>query len=217
MKYRKKSLQHRFAEYIILAGKGYWSTRIVTGKSLRQKQKASNLFYEAEFEEDPLRRIEYLSQAIALDPTDADFFMNRGIDYGSTNQPDKAEADYEKALQLSPRYPLIYNNRGYLHYTQQKYAESIPDFDRAISLDPEYITAYLNRGAAYGMMGQHERALADFNKAMEIDPENMLSYLNRGIYYMNIGQKELARQDLQKVLANEDNPLAKQYLEACSE
>ena len=67
------------------------------------------------------------------------------------------------------------------------------------------------------MMGQHEKAMADFNKAIEIDPENMQGYLNRGIYYMNIGQKELARQDLQKVLENEDNPMAKQYLEACSE
>ena len=116
MKYRKKASCHHSAEYyIFLAGRGYCSTRIALGKSLRQKQKASNLFYEAESEEDPLRRIEYLSQAIALDPTDVDFFMNRGIDYGSTNQPDKAEADYAKALQLSPRYPLIYNNRGYLH------------------------------------------------------------------------------------------------------
>ncbi len=46
------------------------------------------------------------------DLNDADAYLNRGIVYQRKGQYDQAISDYNKALEINPRYALAYYNRA---------------------------------------------------------------------------------------------------------
>ena len=50
--------------------------------------------------------------AIALDPQDADYYINRGASYDALAQYELARKDYNTALRLCPNNPDAYHNRG---------------------------------------------------------------------------------------------------------
>ena len=57
-------------------------------------------------------------------------------------------ADYDKAIELDPKYAAAYNNRGWVYYLKKDYARAIADYDRALQLDPNFALARNNRALA---------------------------------------------------------------------
>jgi len=56
--------------------------------------------------------------------------------------------DYNKAIELNPKYPEAYNNRGFAKVELKDYKAAIQDYTKAIELNPNYADAYNNRGIA---------------------------------------------------------------------
>ena len=52
------------------------------------------------------------SDAIELNPNDAEAYNNRGVAYSNKGDYDRAIADYTKAIELNPDYVEAYSNRG---------------------------------------------------------------------------------------------------------
>jgi tetratricopeptide (TPR) repeat protein len=50
---------------------------------------------------------------------------------------DRAVNDFNRAIELDPRYALAYGNRGLALLRQGKDAEAEKDFERAVALRPE--------------------------------------------------------------------------------
>ena len=61
---------------------------------------------------DPKKAIEYLSNAVRLQPYDAIAYNNRGIAYADLGDYQSAIEDYNQAIRLKPDYADAYNNRG---------------------------------------------------------------------------------------------------------
>ena len=74
-------------------------------------------------------------------------------------QHQEAIADYDKAIELNPKYFNAYYNRGTAKDGLKQYKESIADYDKAIELDPKYFDAYYNRGFAYLELAQKKKKL----------------------------------------------------------
>ncbi len=74
---------------------------------------------------------------------DAKFYNNRGNAYYSKGQYDQAISDFNKALEINPRYALAYNNRGVAYYFKREYEKSWKDVEKAQSLGyqihPEFL------------------------------------------------------------------------------
>lgn len=85
---------------------------------------------------------------------------------------EKAIAEYDRALELYPRYTEVYYNRGLAYRMKDNVAKAVSDYTQAIHLDPKYIPAYYNRGYVYYTRGDYDRALADFDKILELDPNH---------------------------------------------
>ena len=105
------------------------------------------------------------TQAIRLDPIDADVSYNRGN---------------------------AYNNRGLAYAALGQYQEAIDDYTRAIRLDPNHLYAYNNRGLAYAALGQYQEAIHDYNQAIELNPTDMNAYYNRGLSWFKLGEYKQA-------------------------
>ena len=112
------------------------------------------------------------NKAIALNPKDGDFYINRGAAYEQIKEFDLALQDESKAIELKPGAPGPYANRGNAYVYKGDRARAIEDYSKAISLSPDVATYYVSRGYAYSLVEQNEKALLDYRKALELDPAN---------------------------------------------
>jgi tetratricopeptide (TPR) repeat protein len=101
-------------------------------------------------------------------------YLKRGIEAGEKGQYDQAIADFNKALELSPRYDWAYFNRANAYYRKAQYDQAIADLNKALELNPRDAEAYNNRGLYFYYKKEYGRAWEDIRKArslgLEIDP-----------------------------------------------
>ena len=50
---------------------------------------------------------------------------------------DEAIANYDRVIELSPKYAPAYYSRGLIKERQGKYEEALADYDKAIDLNPK--------------------------------------------------------------------------------
>lgn len=131
---------------------------------------------------------------------DASFYNKRGIDFFNKREYDKAIADYNRAIELNPRYYQAYYNRGIAYRNQGEYDKAIADYTKAIDLSPNYSDAYNNRGVAYYYKSEYDNAIADYNKVIQLNPNDADAYNNRGVAYENKGDYDRAIADYRKAL-----------------
>ena len=132
----------------------------------------------------------------------------RGMAYADHKKDyDRAITDYNKAIELDPKYVLAYNNRGRAYADNKKdYDRAITDYNKAIELDPKYAYAYNNRGRVYAYNKKdYDRAITDYNRAIELDPKYVHAYNNRGSAYENKKDANRAIADYNKALALDPN------------
>ncbi len=146
--------------------------------------------------------ISLMTRAIELYPDRVSIpYNNRALAYDRRGELEKALADYDLAIAISPEFADAYINRGILYGETSRFEKAIEDFDRAITLDPENAKAYLNRGAAYLMLGEYGAAIADLQRATVLAPENATALYNLGLAYMDTGEEGKALEAMRRAAA----------------
>jgi tetratricopeptide (TPR) repeat protein len=110
---------------------------------------------------------------------DAESYVRRGLAYEKRGQNHKAISDYDKAIEINPRYAEAHNNRGVAYHNKGQYDKAISDYNQAIEINPRYAGAYRNLGIAYRTKGQYNDAISDYDKAIEINPRYYKAYFNK--------------------------------------
>ena len=131
--------------------------------------------------QDPDRALEYLNQAIHLDPNYVEVYMFRGFALEKKGEYDRAIKNYSRAIELNPKYVEAYYFRGSAWRKKGQYDKAISDYSRAIELNPKYASAYNYRGSTWGKKGEYDKAIIDFNRAIELDPQCAMAYYSRGL------------------------------------
>lgn len=108
-------------------------------------------------------------------------YNNRGAAYSEKGWQTPAIKDFDKAIELMPKYPEAYNNRGCAYHKIDNFAQAIRDCSQAIKLKPDFANAYNSRGIAYAKSGQQDAGIKDFNKSIELLPTNPDPYNNRAV------------------------------------
>ena len=150
---------------------------------------------------DPIKAIEYLNNAIKLQPDDENYYYNRGVAYDNLGQYQPAIKDYNQAISLKSDYAEAFHNRGTIYSEIGQYQLAIKDFNEAIRLHPNDAEAYHGRGFAYDKLDQYQRAIEDYNQAIRLQPDYTKAYNNRGINYLSQGNNTLGCSDAQKACA----------------
>ena len=128
-------------------------------------------------------------------------YSNRGIAYREKGDRDSAISDFNRALQLDPKYAMAYNNRANGYVNKKDYDRAIVDFNHAIELDPKFGAAFNGRGAAYANRGDYDRAIPEYSQAIQLDPKYALAYSNRAIAYKAKGDADHAIADFTQAIA----------------
>ena len=149
---------------------------------------------------DPTKAIEYLNNAIKLQPDYFYAYNNRGLAYDDLGQYKRAIEDFNEAIRLKPDYADAYINRGVVYSGLGQYKSAIDDCNKAIHLQPEYASAYNNKGTAYRKNGQYQLAIENFNEAIRLKPDLASAYNNRGNAYDDLEKYELAIEDFNEAI-----------------
>ncbi len=123
--------------------------------------------------------ISWLDSAIRLQPTDADYYVNRGIIKESMNDS-SAIADYQKAISLKPDHAMALHNIAVLRRKGGESLDNNDDLEKAIESDSSMLYPYLERGYQRMEGGFYKGALEDYNQALQISDKDPEIWLNRG-------------------------------------
>jgi|GEM_PF-795418 len=96
--------------------------------------------YIASTSRDWKKAIEHYTQAIRLDPDNADGFLQRATALEMTGRVDEAIRDYELVLQLRPHHYLALELLAKLHEIKGNHAKAVDLYRRALPLvsDPKW-------------------------------------------------------------------------------
>jgi len=64
---------------------------------------------------------------------------------------EKAIRDYNKTLEIDPKFALPYNGRCNAYLGLKEYGNAIVDYNKALELDPKFTEAYDSRRTAIGI------------------------------------------------------------------
>ncbi|MCV2876181.1 tetratricopeptide repeat protein [Rhodobacteraceae bacterium XHP0102] len=146
------------------------------------------------------------SAALALiDQNDPRFwflFYARGICYEQSDQWDAAEADFRKALSLSPDQSSVLNYLGYSLVEQRRNLdEALNMIERAVELDPD--SGYIVDSLAwvYFRLGRYQEAVAPMERAAELLPTDPIVNDHLGDVYWKVGRQREARFQWERALS----------------
>jgi len=141
----------------------------------------------------------------------------RGRAHLGLEQNDRANAEFERALQLAPNDVEALADLARFRSLQGQAAAGEKLVDRALAVEPTSARALLLKGDLVRSRAGLERALPYFNQALEVDPNNVEALLERASTLGDLRRDAAARADLKKVYSLvPDQPLAL-YLEAVLE
>ena len=87
--------------------------------------------------------------------------------------------DYERVINLDPKFIYAYYNRAEVLSIQKDYRGAISDYTEAINLEPQFAEAYFNRGLAKLSVGETISGLDDLRKAGELGIVESYSIIKR--------------------------------------
>jgi len=167
------------------------------------------------------KAIEYLEQAVALDPGFAQAWAALAHSYlimqwfGGWNNVyalDRMKQALDKALELDPTQPEAHAGLGYYQYgAQRDFAAAEASFRRALELDPDNVYALYEYGEFLRRTGRPEEALAEYRRAQELDPLNPLPLTGIGEVYRDTRQYDKALEYWQAVLELTPNHMGAPY------
>jgi len=124
----------------------------------------------------------------------------RGETYRLMERYTEALQDFDRAIELDPKYDWAIASRGFTYRLMKHYTEALQDFNRAIELDPKSAWAIAGRGQTYKSMEHYTEALQDFDRAIELDPKLDWAIANRGQIYKSMEHYTEALQDFDRAI-----------------
>lgn len=112
---------------------------------------------------------EELSQAIEIDPKNAEAYFWRARTFIRMGQYDDAIADLQAVVDLNPRYSPAYDNLGWLFMRRNKYDESLTHLNKSIELQADNGWAYYMRSRIFFKKGDLQKALENARTACKLD------------------------------------------------
>jgi len=141
-------------------------------------------------------------EVIAILPSLAIGYVNRGLAYSSAGKYAEAIADADKAIVLAKQGPdadlyaaLAYQVKALVYQDQGNHKLAIEAYSASIELAPTNLRFLNGRGLSYMRLGQYDLAIKDLSRAIELDPTLSQPYINRALAYRAIKDCDAAIRD----------------------
>ena len=120
-------------------------------------------------------------RALKISTTDPDLYLAIGDVQMAKGAPDKATAQYQKALEANGSFVPARLALARLALRDEDFAAAEKHLSRAVTDGGGSAEVHLDLGVAYRGLGQPDKALAEYDAAEKLQPKLAAIYLNRGI------------------------------------
>lgn len=144
------------------------------------------------------KSLKIFNNLVQQQPTNADYWSERGVVYFHLNKKKESLADMDEAVRLQPAKPYRYSSRAYIRAHFKMTQEALSDYEKAIELDPEDAVAQNNLGMLQEQMGYKKEAKKRFDIADDL-MEN-----SKGNTDLGVQGEPLEARNIQKEI-NEEN------------
>ncbi len=144
--------------------------------------------------------VDILDRAISLDPTQANYYNWRALNFFRLGRMEDAEADFTSALELESDNFLWHLDRGYFYLDTGNLDSAVEDARMAINLEPLEPMAYGLRADAYERLGRSDVALFDLDTLVDLTPGDWRPYITRARVKSDLGDVDGAIDDLDAAL-----------------
>ena len=104
------------------------------------------------------------TKLLAQDSKNMTGYWVRAFAHIQLDQPEKALADLDRAVELNPEGADFLELRGTARFMLARFKDAIADFDREIELTPEREPWHWKRGLAYYYAGEYEKGRRQFER-----------------------------------------------------
>jgi tetratricopeptide (TPR) repeat protein len=119
-----------------------------------------------------------------------------------------AEGEYERAIELNPRYPLAHHWYGGYLSAMGRHEEALRQAEKARELDPLSLIINTWVGLRHYFAGRYDVAIEEYGKALELGPDFAPAHWHLGWALEQAGRYEEAISEAQKAIAiSGGNPL----------
>ncbi|MEI8379206.1 MAG: tetratricopeptide repeat protein [Planctomycetota bacterium] len=126
--------------------------------------------------------------------------LMRGIAWRRLGNLQKAEADFDKVIELVPKHSSALCERGRLYAARGDFQRAFEDFSEGLRADPNQPLIYTSRANAYLMLRQYDKAISDCSEAIKIVPLYAPAYRHRGCARLALGNVDLALNDFNQAV-----------------
>ncbi len=138
---------------------------------------------------------------LTIDPTDAAAQNGIGLLHADANEPARARAAFERAVELDPHVVSYWVNLGNARRAAQDAPGAERAYREAIRLDPASADAANGVGVVLVQTGRSAEAVVVFERALKSAPRFYEAWLNLGIACQESGNLARAREAYRQVLA----------------
>ncbi len=139
-----------------------------------ERARKANLAHRAE------ESIACYSSAIALDPSFAAAWAERGDVKSRQLDATGALADLSRAIELDPALARAWAGRAFARWLRNDFPGALADASRSVALDPKLARGWAVRAMVNGYVSKDlDLIIADASKAIELDPRLAISWAAR--------------------------------------
>lgn len=102
-----------------------------------------------------------------------------GVAYYQKGEYSQAITQFEKSINLAPRFAQTYYHLGETYFALDKTDLALLQLNHAIDLSPGYAAAYYKRALTYLKLKKHAAARTDFNRVLVLVPDSEIGRLSK--------------------------------------
>ncbi len=148
----------------------------------------------------------------AREPLSAQGHYEKGIRLSHIKDWQDAAGEFQKAVQLDPKYALAHANLGVALSQTGKHKDALLAFEEALRQGYDHAFLRYNRGVSFTRLRLLEEAAAEFELALQKDSRMSKARYDLGIVYLMQEQLEKAREQV-NFLYGKNEKLAKALFE----
>jgi tetratricopeptide (TPR) repeat protein len=137
----------------------------------------------------------HFSEALRLQPDDADAHYNLGVALEKQGRLEEAMAHFSEVVRLRPDYADAHYSMAVILARQSKFNEAISHYSQALRVNPNYAEAHNNLGVALFSLGKLDKAIEHYRTALKLDP-------NFGKAHNNLGNALIQKGKLDEAIAH---------------
>ena len=163
---------------------------------------------------DYAKALEYVNQALLMNPDDLDLISTKGNILGESGDIDGSIAEWTNYIERSPDSFWGYYRRGFFEDNDNRTDAALEDYNMSIMLQPDYAYAYLGKGDMLMRKGQTDDAMEAYRKVVELDtvPNNSSCAMYA---LLVLGEKDKAVDFMNRVIENDSTDCGNFYDAAC--